>query len=90
MVTFLNAMYKVADYHRCFQKLSGIGKLDYIYDLCQILSSKLKSDGVINLIVEAFKEAVSSLQFTIAMGLYDRFDILLETNHIELTPFLIQ
>ena len=61
IVALLCSMYEIADFNRCFKQLTNIGKLEYVFDLCQLLQVSLKSDDFICLLIEGYKEAVNSL-----------------------------
>ena len=90
MVTLLATLHGVTDYRRCYQQLSMVGNLDYVFDLANYMKHLFESPEFVEIIVEAFKEATNSLQFFVALKLYKYYGFLLEVNQIEFTPFLIQ
>ena len=55
-----------------------------------ILEGKLAQSDFVELIISAFKESVRTLNLLIAFKLYDKYNLLLELNQIEVTPFLVQ
>ena len=65
-----------------------VDHLDYVFDMALGMKKDF-CNYFLELVISAFKEAVTSLQFFIASKLLQEYDLLFELNQFEITPFLV-
>lgn len=86
-------LFEHANLELCCNKLTSIGKLDYIFDVIQHFVDRnelMQSSGnCCQLIIEGFKEALESSQFFIAVKLMAKYEYILQINMSQLSQPLI-
>ena len=78
-----------ADWRHIISKLTSVGCLDYVFDLAEIVEGNFSATEFVDLIISAFKEAISTRNFSFAFKLYQKYNLILKLNQIEVTPFLV-